>query len=129
MNWVRLAAVAAAAGVLSTFTDWAIAGDWIQKRFGNGEIWRERGLISVLLSTILPFITCAAFVLLAWKLEVLGLRNCLKFALAIWVIAPLPLIISQGIFLKLNRIVLALLAVSWLVKLLIVAVLAGKYVH
>jgi hypothetical protein len=129
MNWVNLAAVAAAAGVLTTYTDWLLAGDWVQKRFGNPGIWRERGLISVLLSTLLPFITCAGFALLAWKLHFVGPTNCLKLAFAIWVIAPLPLIVSQGIFVKLNRIVVALLAASWLIKLVIIAVLVGKYVH
>lgn len=129
MNWVHLAAVAAAAGVLTTYTDWVLAGDWIQKRFGNSEMWRERGILSVLLSTVLPFVTCAGFALLAWKLQFMGLRNCLKLGLAIWVIGPLPIIISQGVFLKLNRMVIALLAASWLVKLTIIAVAVGKYVR
>ena len=44
-------------------------------------------------------------------------------------IGPLPLLISQGIFLKLHRMVIALLAASWLVKLVIIAVAIGKYVH
>ena len=129
MNWVRLATVAAAAGVLTTYTDWLLAGDWIQKRFGDPEIWRKRGVFSLLLSTILPFVTCAGFAWLAWKLQFVGMRVDLKLALAIWVIGPLPLIISQGIFLKLNRIVVALMAASWLVKLAIIAVAVGKYVH
>jgi len=129
MNWIHLAAVAAAAGVLATYSDWVLAGDWVQKRFGNPDIWRNRGIIAVLLSTVLPFVTSAGFALLAWKLQFVGLRNCLKLALAIWVIGPLPLIISQGIFLKLNRIVVVLLAASWLVKLTIIAVAVGKYVH
>jgi len=29
MKRVQLAAVAAAAGVLSTYTDWVLAGDWV----------------------------------------------------------------------------------------------------
>jgi hypothetical protein len=129
MNWVHLAAVAAAAGVLTTYTDWLLAGDWIQKRFGEPEIWRERGLLSVLLSTALPFVTSAGFTLLAWKLQIVGLQNCLKLGIAIWIIGPLPLIISQGIFLKINRVVVALLASSWLVKLVMFAVAVGKYVY
>ena len=129
MNWVHLAAVVSAAGVLSTCTDWVLAGDWVQKRFGDPEIWRKGGIFSVILSTTLPFITCAGFALLAWKLQFPGVRNCLKLALAVWVIGPLPLLISQGIFLKLHRMVVALLAVSWLVKLVIIAVAIGRYVH
>jgi hypothetical protein len=41
----------------------------------------------------------------------------------------LPLIVSHDIFLKMNRLVVALLAVSWLVKLAIIVVSVGKYVH
>jgi hypothetical protein len=130
MNWVRLAAVAASAGVLTTFTDWMLAGDWIQKRFKDPEIWRKSGgILSVLFATLLPFISCAAFALLAWKLEVVGVRNCVKLALAIWVIGPLPLILSGAIFLKLHRMFVAMYAASWLVKLVIVAVALGKFIH
>ena len=130
MNWVRLAAVAAAAGVLTTFTDWMLAGDWIQKRFGYPEVWRERrGILLFLVSTILPFITCAGFAILAYKLQITGVRDCLKLAIAIWIIGPLPLIVSKSIFLKLHRIFLVLFAASWLVKLMIVAVAVGKYIH
>lgn len=130
MNWVRLAAVAAAAGVLATFTDWLLAGDWLQKRFGYPEVWRKSGgILSVLLSTVLPFVTCAGFTLLAWKFQIIGLRNCVKLGLAIWVIGPLPLIVSNAIFLKLNRVFAALYATSWLVKLMIIAVAVGKFVH
>lgn len=129
MNWVRLAAVAATAGVLTTFTDWLLAGDWLQKLFGNPEAWRKRGgVLSVVISTVLPFITCAGFAVLAWKLQLDGMRNCAKLGLAIWVIGPLPLITSNAIFIKLNRMYIALHAISWLVKLMIIAVLVGKFV-
>ena len=114
---------------MATYTDWVFAGDWVQKRFGSPEIWRKRGILSVLVSTILPFVTCFGFALLAWKLQFLGLRNCLKLGVAIRVIGQLPLIISNGIFLKISRVVVALLAFSWLVKLMIIAVAVGKYVH
>ena len=130
MNWGHLAAVAAAAGVLATYTDWLLAGDWVQKRFGSPEVWRKSsGILSVVVSTALPFVTCAGFALLAWKLQFLGLRNCVKLGLAIWTIGPLPLIVSNAIFLKLNRTFAVLHATSWLVKLMIIAVLMGKFVH
>jgi hypothetical protein len=129
MFLVRLAAIAAASGVLTTCTDWLIAGDWIQNRFRDPEIWRKNGgIVSLLLSTALPFITCAGFILLAYEMQIFGLRNCLKLGLAIWVIGPLPLIVSNAIFLKPLRAIAALQATSWLVKLVIIAVAAGKFV-
>jgi hypothetical protein len=130
MSWVRLAAVAASAGVLTTYTDWMLAGDWIQKRFKDPEIWRKSGgILSVAFATVLPFISCAAFALLAWKLNIVGVRNCVKLGVAIWVIGPLPLIASGAIFLRLHRVFVALYAASWLVKLVIVAAAVGKFVH
>jgi len=129
MNWVHLAAVAAAAAVLATYTDWLLAGDWVQKRLGDQQIWRDRSILVAAASTALPFITCVGFALLAHKLEIFGLHNSLKLGFAIWVVGPLPLIISNALFLKMSRSFAALHAASWLVKLMIVAVVAGKYVH
>jgi hypothetical protein len=130
MNLVRLVEAVAVAGILSTFTDWLLAGDWLQKRFGSPDIWRKNeGVLSVLISTALPFITCAAFIFLAHKLQISGLRNSVKLGLAIWVIGPLPLIVSNTIFLKLHRMHAALYSASWFVKLMIAAVIFARVVH
>ena len=50
MNWVNLAAVAASAGVLTTYTDWLLAGDWIQKRFDHPEVWRQKSRLMAVLN-------------------------------------------------------------------------------
>ncbi len=130
MNLVRLIEAVAVAGILSTYTDWLLAGEWLQKRFGSPEVWRKNGgILSVLISTALPFITCAAFIFLAHKLQIAGLRNSIKLGLAVWAIGPLPLIVSNTIFLKLHRVHATLYATSWLVKLMIAAVVFAKLVH
>ncbi len=130
MNLVRLVEAVAVAGILSTYTDWLLAGEWLQKRFGSPEAWRKNGgILSVLISTVLPFVTCAAFIFLAHKIEIEGLRNSVKLGLAIWVIGPLPLVVSNTLFFKLRRVYAALYAASWLVKLMIAAVVFAKFVH
>jgi hypothetical protein len=130
MNLVRLVEAAAVAGILSTFTDWLLAGDWLQSRLGSQDVWRKTGgILSVLISTALPFITCGAFALLAYKLQIIGLRNSVKLGLAIWVIGPLPLAVSNTLFFKLHRVYAALYATAWLVKLMIAAVVFAKFVH
>lgn len=130
MNLVRLIEAVAVAGILSTYADWLLSGDWLQKRFGEPDVWRKSGgILSVLISTALPFVTCAVFIFLAHKLQIMGLRNSVKLALAIWVIGPLPLIISNTIFLRLHRLHAALYAASWFVKLMIAAVIFAKFVH
>jgi hypothetical protein len=48
-----------------------------------------------------------------------------KLAAAIWLIGPLPLILTDAAFMKLHRVFVASYALGWLVKLMIVAVAAG----
>ena len=130
MNWMRLAAIAGGAGVLSTLTDWILAGDWIQKHYKYPEIWRKDfKLYALLFATPLPFLTCAAFEILAVKLQLVGVKNCVKLAVAIWVIGPLPLIIADAVFMKVQRVYAASYAAAWLVKLGIISVLVGKFIH
>ena len=130
MNLVRLVEAVAIAGILTTFTDWLLAGDWLQERFGQPDAWRKSsGILSVLISTVLPFITCAGFALLAYKLQIVGFRNSVKLGLAIWVIGPLPLVISNTLFFKLHRAYAALYASAWLVKLMIAGVVVVKFVR
>lgn len=66
MDLMRLAAIVIAAGVVSSLTDWFFAGDWIHRRFTYPEIWRkgaeER---AIALTSPLPFLSCAVFVLTA----------------------------------------------------------------
>jgi hypothetical protein len=49
-------------------------------------------------------------------------RSAGELALAIWLIGPLPLILTNAAFMKLHRVFVASYALGWLVKLMIVAV-------
>jgi hypothetical protein len=42
---------------------------------------------------------------------------------------PLPLILTNAAFIKMHRVFVASYAIGWLVKLMIVAVLVGKFLH
>lgn len=118
---MRLVAIVLGAGLLSSFTDWLFAGDWIHRRWTYPEVWRKGSEArAIAVSSILPFATCAAFAYLAVRLG-LGAHGDFKLALAIWVIGPLPLILTNAAFIKLHRAFVALYATGWLVKLLIVA--------
>ena len=130
MNWTRLVAITVGAGVLSSLTDWFFAGDWIHKRWTYPEVWRKGPEArAIALTSPLPFLTCAAFGYLAAKLGYTTLPGASKLALAMWIIGPLPLILTNAAFLKLHRIFVALYATGWLVKLLIVAIAVGLFLH
>jgi hypothetical protein len=130
MHWMRFAAVVVGTGVVTSFTDWIFAGDWIHKRFSYPEVWRKGPeMQAIVVVTILPFVTAAVFAILCWRLDVEGVRNCVKLAAAIWVMAPLALILADAAFIRLHRVFVALYATGWLVKLLIIAVVVGKFLH
>jgi hypothetical protein len=121
MYFMRLAAIILGAGILSSLTDWLFAGDWIHRRWTYPEIWRKGPESrAIVVTSILPFVTCAAFACTAVHLG-LHARGDFKLALAIWVIGPLPLVLTNAAFIKLHRVFVALYATGWLVKLLIIA--------
>jgi hypothetical protein len=55
--------------------------------------------------------------------------SALKLALAIWLMGPLPLILTNAAFMKLHRVFVASYATGWLTKLAIVAIAVGWFLH
>jgi hypothetical protein len=125
MNLNRIILTALIAGVVSSMTDWAFAGDWLYKRFhAFPEIWRvnaQNEWKAIAGSAALPFLTCAVFAVVCARLNLHAYRSTLKLALAIWLIGPLPLLITHGLFIKLQAPIVASYSLGWLVKLVIAA--------
>ena len=130
MLWIRFAAITIGAGVVSSLTDWFFAGDWIHRRYTYPEVWRKRAESkAVALTSPLPFLTCGAFAFLAARLGVQSVEAALKLALAVWVIGPLPLILTNAAFIKLHRVFVASYAAGWFVKLAIAGLAVGLFLH
>jgi len=130
MNWARLVAIIIGAGVVSSLTDWFFAGDWIHRRYTYPEIWRQgKEGRAIALTSPLPFVTCGVFSFVAARLGLHSVSSALKLAVAVWVIGPLPLILTNAAFMKLHRVFVASYAIGWLVKLAIVAVAIGWFLR
>lgn len=124
MHWVRFILAVLGAGIITSLTDWFCAGDWIHKRFTYPEIWRSGPESkAIALTSVLPFLTCAAFIGLALWLNVHSLAAVLKLALLAWLIGPLPLILTNAAFIKLHRVFVTFYSAGWLVKLVIAAMI------
>ncbi len=122
MNWMRFAALVIGAGIATSLTDWLFAGDWIHRRFTYPEVWRTGAEgKAIALTSPLPFLTCAIFALTALQFNHHSTRNNFTLAAEIWLIGPLPLILTNAAFMKLHRVFVAFQALGWLVKLLIAA--------
>jgi hypothetical protein len=128
MEWVKFVLVVATAGTVSTLTDYVFTGGWMQKRFTDSSIWREKhaGILGFLAS-LLPFFTCAVFAYAANRLAVRSVHAAVKLAAVIWTIGPLPLILNNAVFLKMRPAYVLSYAISWIVKLALVAFLVGRF--
>jgi hypothetical protein len=110
--------------VLGSLADWLFAGVIFHGRYQvYPEVWRagaggERRRI--ILAQLLALVTSAGFVLLAWKLHQTDYSGNLKLAAMIWLIGPLPMLLANALFIKIDHLVTASHAVGWLVKLLLI---------
>jgi len=130
MNWMRFFAIIVGAGIVSSFTDWFFAGDWIHRRFTYPEIWRKGAEVkAIALTTPLPFLTCGVFAFVARQLGIHSVSGAAKLAAAVWVIGPLPLILTNAAFIKMHKVFVASYATGWLVKLMIVALAVGWFLY
>jgi|SRR5271165_1797288 len=125
MHWTRFALAVIGAGFVTSMTDWFFAGDWIHKRFTYPEIWRKGPETrAIIVSSALPFVTCAAFMGLALWLDVHSLATVLMLSLLVWLIGPLPLILTNAAFIKFHWVFVTFYSAGWLVKLVIAAFVA-----
>jgi hypothetical protein len=130
MNWMRFAAIVIGSGILASLTDWLFAGDWIHRRFTYPEVWRK-GIESraIALTSLLPFLTCAVFAYAFARLGLHSVPAALKLAAVVWLIGPVPLILTYAAFIKLHRVFVVSQLLGWLIKLVIVAGAVGWFLH
>ncbi|MGB9402068.1 MAG: hypothetical protein WCA98_00915 [Candidatus Acidiferrales bacterium] len=134
MNWTRVALAAFAGGLVASLTDWAFMGDWLYKRFDrNPEIWRfahgQGEMKAIAWAAPLPFVTCAVFTLLCARLNLHSYSATAKLAIGIWLIGPLPMLITNALFIKLHPALTASYSFGWLVKLVIAAAAAAPFLR
>src|SRR5262249_14591119 len=130
MNWLRLALITGGTGVVTAMTDWFFAGDWLHRRFTYPEVWRQGSESRALaLTSPLPFLTCFVFASVATRLHLDTFPAALKFAVAIWLIGPFPLILSNAAWMRLHRVFVASYSMAWLVKFRVVALAVGWFMH
>jgi hypothetical protein len=133
MPWTRVLLAAFVGGIAASMTDWLFMGDWLYKRYDrHPEIWRvsaQNETKAVLWASLLPFLTCAVFAFAFAWLRLHSLSAAFLLALAVWLIAALPLILANTLFMKISSAVAASHALGWLVKLFIAALAAALIVR
>ncbi len=120
---LNLVWAALAGALLGSLADWLFMGVIFHGRYQiHPEVWRpgagERSRIVA--AQALALITSAAFVALAWKLRQTDMQGALKLAAMVWLIGPLPLLLANALFIKIDHLVTATHAAGWLVKLMLI---------
>lgn len=131
---MRFALAAFASGVASSLTDWFFMGDLLYRRFNkHPEIWRypsDQGASNAIAwSAPLPFLTCAVFTLACVQLQLYTFSATVKLAFEVWLLAPLPWIITTSLWMKLQPMIAVAYSLGWLVKLILAAVAVALILH
>ena len=131
MHWGWVALAGAVAAVLATFADWFFGGVWMHHRYNTyPEVWRpvDPGgghSRAIAWSVVLTALGSFGFVALAAWLGLTGWGAALGLAAGVWLCVPLPLLITNTLFMRLDPLLLLPHGLGSLVKLLISAAAAA----
>jgi len=125
MNWPHFLLATLAASIAISLSDWFFTGVLFHDKYrAHPEIWRKRegeGQ-AIALSTLLGVLTSAAFIFASFEFGIRGFASTFRFAVLCWLIAPLPLLITNAIYIKLHPLVVVSHALGWLARLTIAAI-------
>jgi hypothetical protein len=121
---------ALAGAILGSLADWLFAGILFHDRYlVHPEVWRSASNDTkrVILAQLTTLLTAGGFTLLAYRLGAIHWSPAFELAGMIWLIAPLPLLIANALFIKIDWMVTASHAAGWLAKLLLCAAAAAFF--
>lgn len=130
MDWTHFFLAALAAGLVSSLTDWFFAGILFHSKYNAyPEVWRasvaKSETSAVTWSVALGFLTVASFLIACVVFHIHGSGGPLKLAVLCWLMVPVPLLITNALFIKLHPLVVAAHSVGWLAKLVVAALAAS----
>ena len=131
-----LYAVAVAVATLAgSFTDWYFMGVLFHDRYlAYPDTWRhsqggkgER--LAILVSTLFGLLTSAVFIGLAAMLGAADDARVFTLAVGVWLAVPLPLLVTNGLFIKIHPLNTLANALGWLARLLVCALSAWIFLR
>jgi hypothetical protein len=127
---VRFVLAVGASGVATSFTDWLFMGKLFHGKYlETPEIWRVRpgqsDTMSIIVSSLLGVVSCAAFIWLCRWTDALTLRSELHMAELVWVAGAVPIIFSNIVWIKMNPLLGISHSLGWLARFVISALIGG----
>jgi hypothetical protein len=131
MNYLHIVEASAAAIILASFTDWYFFGILFHDRYhaipGAWKKYTDKKdeMTSITVSMLYQSITSIIFIGACGYLQLNALLPALVAALVVWLMVPLPLLLSYSVFLKTDKLIIVSHSLGWLARLLVSAVCAA----
>jgi hypothetical protein len=131
---VRYVLAVGASGVATAFTDWLFMGKLFHRKYlETPETWRikpgagpgQSDMRSIVASSLLGVVSCAAFIWLARWTDALTLRSELHMAELVWVAAAVPIIFSNVVWIKMHPLLGVSHSLGWLARFAISGLIGG----
>jgi hypothetical protein len=128
MSIARLAAIVVLASLAASVTDWLFMGAMFHDRYLlYPEVWR--GSLGegtkIMDSELIGILSCVGFVAVAAMLRLRTMGALLAAAILIWLATAVPMLVQDGIWMKIDPLVLGAHSLGWLARFLITALLCG----
>ena len=129
MNWTRFLLAVVISGLAASITDWLFMGVLFHKKYlATPEIWRiktgQNDTRSIVLSSLLGVLSCAAFLYLCiWAGTPFLYRATLPMAFWVWVAAPLPVIFSNIVWIKMHPLLGVSHSLGWLARFVVTGII------
>jgi hypothetical protein len=119
MNWPHFLAAVIVSAIAGSLGDWLFAGVLFHDRYlAYPEVWRpnlrQNDAGPIAWSMTLGLLTFIAFMATCIIFNIHGYRFDLEFAALLWLMVPLPLTITNALFIKIHPLIVVSLA--WLAR-------------
>src|SRR3979411_1413351 len=107
MPWIHILEASVIGGIVTSLTDWLFAGDWLKAFYNkHPEVWRfvagKGEGVAIACASPRPCLPWAIFARVYAKLGLHTTSSALKLAMALWVMIPVPLLVTNALFIKLH---------------------------
>jgi hypothetical protein len=135
MSWTRFLLAVVVSGLGASFTDWLFMGVLFHNKYlETPETWRSKPgqpeVTNIVASTVIGFVSCAAFIYLCYWTGALSVHNAsLRMAVLVWLAAPLPLILTNTLWIKMHPLLGLSHSLGWLARFVVTALVAAWLMH
>ncbi len=135
MSASRIAIAFVVSAVATNLTDWFFFGFLFHEKYlVYPEVWwRPRGgtgeTKAIVWSALLSLFSIAGFIIACDAFAIRGYKPALELAALIWFIAPLPMTVTNSLFIKMHPAIVVTHLCGWFARLAIVALAVGWLIH